>query len=201
MVITVTVNKKIIRGGIAMLLVGVFVAAVSLVIYSFLFRAHTTLPAQADKTGGCDIYDKTETVNGTSLAPFIVNGTTVTAAYNYYHCHTVQRGDIVLYKYSGDKNPLIKIVQGIPGDTFSLQPSGSGWHMLINGAVLANKENIPYVFDAQKKKMLDLYVTDYQGKIPASAYLILGDNPAGTLDSSAFGLVGREDLLAKVTAL
>ena len=46
--------------------------------------------------------------------------------------------------------------------------------------------------------MLSLYERDYQGKIPEDAYLVLGDNINGSLDSRNFGLIGKQDILGKV---
>ena len=48
-------------------------------------------------------------------------------------------------------------------------------------------------------RLLALYEKDYQGVIPAGAFLILGNAPGGSLDSTQFGLVSQEDLEGKVT--
>jgi len=63
-------------------------------------------------------------VRGNSLFPTIKSGETVKILSGYYNCHEVDEGDIVIYHYSGDTNPLIKIVKGIPGDKLGLKKSG-----------------------------------------------------------------------------
>jgi signal peptidase I len=104
---------------------------------------------------------------------------------------------LIVYSYGGNENLLIKIVKGLPGDKFSLQKTEGGWHILINGKVLKNSENKPYLLDERSYRMLSLYERDYKGVIPENAYLILGNLVSGTLDSTSFGLVGKQDILGK----
>jgi type IV secretory pathway protease TraF len=52
--------------------------------------------------------------------------------------------------------------------------------------------------DERGYRVLSLYEKDYKGIIPEDAYLILGNLPQGSLDSSHFGLVGKKDILGKV---
>ncbi len=154
--------------------------------------------------GGCTVTDATATVAGNSMAGIVANGSTVTVEENYYACHDVARGDIVAYNYPG--KPLIKKVFGVPGDTLALAPATSsvsglvltGWSILVNGKALVNSAGYPYVITASGHRMLSIYVNDYRGVIPPDSYLILGDTPWGSEDSTVFGLVGREDLLGKV---
>lgn len=140
-------------------------------------------------------------VRGNSLAPLLEDGQVVRALFGYYERNEIQRGDIVLYSYAGNEAPLIKIIKGVPGDKFNLQQTEGGWHILINGKVLTNSENQPYLLNQRAYNMLSLYERDYQGIIPANAYLILGNLVGGGLDSTRFGLVHRDDILAKAEPL
>lgn len=45
--------------------------------------------------------------------------------------------------------------------------------------------------------MLELYARSYP-VIPQDAYMILGNQIEGTLDSSRFGLVAKQDIVGKV---
>jgi len=137
-------------------------------------------------------------VRGNSLSPLIKDGEMIKVFLGYYNCHEIQRNDVVLYSYAGDKNPLIKIVKSIPNDKFQLQKSTNGWHILINGEILKNSENKPYLLNEKGYKMLSLYERDYQGIIPKNTYLILGNLVSGTLDSTYFGLIDKSDILGKV---
>ena len=117
---------------------------------------------------------------------------------NYYVCNEAKRGDIAEYKYPGSENPIAKVVKAVPGDTFALQKSGSGWNILINGKAATNSEGKPYAVGDRAYRMLSLYVKDYRGVIPTNAYVILGEDPGGSLDSTQFGLVDKSDFAGKV---
>lgn len=137
------------------------------------------------------------TVQGGSMSPFIKSGETVEGLFGYYDCHEIQKGDIVLLRYAGNKNPLIKFVRGIPGDTFAFKSNGSVYNLFINGAVVKNSAGTLYNFSGQGYRMLSLYMQSYRNEIPADAYLVLGDDTNGSLDSERFGLIGKSDILAK----
>jgi len=139
-------------------------------------------------------------VRGSSLEPLIQKGKTIILMRGYYGCYPVRRDDVVACDYAGNKTLLIKIVKGLPGDKFSLQKSedNSGWNILINGEVLKNSEGDSYILDERCYEMLSLYINDYKGVIPTDAYLILGNNPTGSLDSTHFGLVDKSNFVAKV---
>jgi signal peptidase I len=145
----------------------------------------------------CPISIKIVTVNGLSMSPFLNSGQEVIALYNYYDCNEVLRNDVVLYKYSGNSNLLIKFVKAIPGDKWSLEKTDSGYKIIINDVFLVNSESSPYLIPEGSIKMLELYAEDYP-IIPADTYLLLGDKTDGSLDSTSFGLVGKKDIIAKV---
>ncbi len=137
-------------------------------------------------------------VRGNSLTGLIEPGQTVKILLKFYDCNEVKRGDVITYSYAGDKNPLIKIIKGVSGDKFELQKTENDWHILINGEIVRNSQNQPYVFGNGGYKMLSLYERDYKGVIPENAYLILGNLASGSLDSTYFGLIDKSDILGKV---
>jgi len=93
---------------------------------------------------------------------------------------------------------LLKVVKGIPGDKFELKETTGGWNIFINGQIVRNFENEPYVISGNGYKMLSLYERDYKGIIPQNAYLLLGNTSFGSVDSTKFGLVDRSGIIAKV---
>jgi signal peptidase I len=137
-------------------------------------------------------------VRGTSLSGLIEPGTTVRIVVGYYSDHLPDLGDVVAYHYAGNDVPVIKVVKGRPGDTFKLVPDGSIWRIHINGRAVATSDGTPYAMDRRQHRMLALYERDYGGVVPAEAYLIMGNLPRGTTDSSRFGLVSRRDFWGKV---
>ena len=136
---------------------------------------------------------------GNSLSPVINSGDTVKILFGYYDCHQVERGDIVAHHYVGNENPIIKIVKGLPRDSYELKEAGLGeWHILINGQILENSEDKPYLVSGNRYKMLSLYEDDYKNGIPQNTYLILGNLVEGSLDATRFGFVDKSDILGKV---
>jgi signal peptidase I len=159
----------------------------------------SVLPEKGEAAGSdCVTKIEERTVNGSSLAGLIESGSVVKILFGYYNCHEVKKNDVIIYSYAGDKNSLIKVAKGIPGDQFHLEKSATGcWNILINNEAVINSKNISYCFDDRGYRRLILYEKSYQGVIPANAYFILGNAIEGTLDSTHFGLVGRQDILGK----
>lgn len=144
----------------------------------------------------CPIQEKRVTVRGTSMYPAIKPGDEVTALFGYYNCHSIERGDVVLYDYYGDENLLIKFVKAIPGDAWSLKETSGDYEIVVNDSVLINAEGEPYLISDYK--MLKLYATEYP-IVPNDTYLILGDETNGSLDSTHFGLISAGEIKAKVS--
>ena len=156
----------------------------------------------AAKKETCSWQEEQRTVAGSSLEPIVKNGQEIVLLEGYYNCHAVEREDIVVYEFAEGRTPLLKIIKGVPGNTFSLQPvsGGSGWNIIINGEVVRNSQKIAYVLDSNEYRMLHLYERDYSGLIPPDAYLILGNLPQGSRDSTQIGLVGKDGILGKAVA-
>lgn len=146
----------------------------------------------------CPAKIEERTVRGDSLSGLVEAGQEVRVLFGYYDCHEVARGDIVAYQHAGNPDPIIKVAKGLPGDRFGLRRARGGWTILVNGRVAKNSRGRPYLFGESSYRMLSLYESDYGGIIPPGAYLILGNLPGGSLDSSRFGLVAKSEILGKV---
>lgn len=171
-----------------------FTVLIILIANSLTARSSFTAPTP------CLITTETRTVRGASLEPLIHEVEKVSLLAGYYDCHLVERNDIVAYQYAGNSAPIIKQVKGIPGDTFALilADANAHLHIVVNGKILSTSEGISYALMPRKARMLALYVNDYHGIIPEKSYLILGNLPEGSLDSTRFGLVSEDDILGKV---
>lgn len=181
----------------------VFCFAVVLAFFSVFrcFSGGCGLPyflSGADGFSGCDVLEERRIVNGVSMEPLIHSGQEVSVLFGYYGCYPFQRGDVVLYNYSGNMNPVIKVVRGVPGDSFSLEPGSGGFRVVVNGVTVVNSAGREFVVSGRAYELLSLYVRDYKGMIPEDAYLLLGESPSGSVDSTRFGLVDRSDILGKV---
>ena len=149
----------------------------------------------------CFVKIQEKIVRGSSLSGLIEEGQTIKIAFGFYNCNEIGREDIVAYEFSGNPEPIIKIVKGVPGDKFGLEKFGNYWQIIINGEVVKNSKGEPYQLSESAYNLLSLYVKDYGGVIPPDTYLILGNLPAGSLDSSRFGLVDKSGIAGKVLAL
>jgi signal peptidase I len=177
----------------------------SISVYVFWMSRHhpdgvySTSPDVDHLTDACTITRETKTVRGSSMAPLIPPGTEVTADMNYYTCHTPERGDIVLATYVGNDAPLIKRIHGIPNDTvdFAQTPQGT-YHLLVNGAVETTSSGTPYAFSRDAIQELAKYMNAYHSTIPRNYYLLLGEQPQGSVDAARFGLLHRFVLIGRV---
>lgn len=147
------------------------------------------------------IYDKSRekvTVRGNSLNPIIKAGDCVYILKDYYQSNRIKREDIIAYNFVGNENLIIKIVKALPGDKFEMRKGeNNSWSIAINNNILKNSEGEIYSFSDQGSKMLRLYADAYP-EIPQNSFLILGNNPRGSLDSSRFGLASRDNVIGKV---
>ncbi|MDP3057559.1 MAG: signal peptidase I [bacterium] len=187
---------------------------VSLAVFAVLLSPETKLFSPEIERGivqkqGCVSSVEEKIVRGNSLTGVIEPGETVKILFGYYDCNEIKKEDIIVYSYAGNPVPLIKIVKGIPGDSFRLQKEESGpvrgktsngvnRNILIKGEVLKNAQSQPYLIGESGYRMLSLYERDYKGVIPENAYLLLGNLASGSLDGTHFGLIGKADILGKV---
>lgn len=133
------------------------------------------------------------------MSGLLKDGQEITVLKGYYKCNKVKRDDIIIYPYAGNPIPIVKSVKAVPGDRFELQKDKNNlWNILVNSEILTTSDGTPYALSEPKSKMLALYVNSYHGVVPMDAYIILGNLPGGTVDSTQFGLVNRVDFIGKV---
>lgn len=132
---------------------------------------------------------KTVYVRGDSMSPYLKAEDPLTIYPDFYQCHPIQRGDMVILQITKEQNPIVKFVKAIPGDRFTYKED----HIYINGKLLRNSQNKPYKIQS---KMLQLYSTSYP-VLPSDSYLVLGDQEGGSLDASKFGLIDKKQILGK----
>lgn len=138
--------------------------------------------------------DCSETVvytnRGSSMTPVLEPGENVTVLRGYYRCHNVSVGDIVLYNWTGNPVPVVKFVEAVPSDSLTFD----GCRVVRNDELVRNAEGTSYCFDGDRKQMLQLYTG---GNI--SGYLLLGNDPNGSLDSTRFGVVEGGRIVGKIS--
>lgn len=129
-------------------------------------------------------------VRWTSMVPIYQDGDVIKYSSWYYHCYDVIRDDIVIFNTAG--RLIIKRVVWIPWDHWKYD-SGT---IIMNNLPLKNTVWEIYHIES---KMLDMYANSYP-TIPNNTYMLLGNNRDGTLDSSKFWLIAKQDIIGKVVA-
>ena len=158
-------------------------------------------------SGDTSCVDKIERrkIDGDSLSGLAEDGSIVAVLYGFYECNPVQRGDMLVYVSRGSADPLIKLAKGIPGDTFGVFREDvigtRSWRLYVNDSVLANSIGQVYRLNAEGSSMISIYARNYGNIIPDNTYLILGNVAIGSLDSTAFGLIDRSDIVGKAVNL
>ncbi|MDD3287991.1 MAG: signal peptidase I [Alphaproteobacteria bacterium] len=136
-------------------------------------------------------------VSGVSLEPMIKDDSSFEGTIG--DCGTTPKhGDLVLFKIGNKEKPFIKVVFGVAGDKFELRKKPDGFNLAINGKIAKNSAGIAYLFSGSRSDMLNLYIKDYNGIIPPDTFLVLGDPPGGTADSTKSGLVHKNDIVGMV---
>ncbi len=103
--------------------------------------------------------------------------------------YTPERGDIVVISQGTEKEPLIKRVIGLAGDTVSV--SAESGEVYLNGEVLEE----PYIHVSTATELMQGEVT-----VPEGMVFVMGDNRSAgcSLDSRTFGCVEEDRLIGKV---
>jgi signal peptidase I len=107
-----------------------------------------------------------------------------------YDLNDPERGDIALFEsQQGEKDPLIKRVVGLPGDTLELRNG----KLRIDGEPL----NEPYVERDPCKPGYPKTCSFGPVTVPEDHYFMMGDNRTNSLDSRFFGPVPEDDIIGE----
>jgi signal peptidase I len=131
-----------------------------------------------------------------------------------------KRGDIVVLFSPADGKRLVKRVVGLPGDRIELRDG----KLLINGAAARYKPLDPSIVNEiphEQQLQYGFYSESIDGishpvlvmpwnpsfrrlepeRIPEGRYFVMGDNRDNSFDSRGFGLVQRQSIIGRATAV
>lgn len=174
------------------------VVVLGLVLY--LFNRDKEEAPDSPIVGDCPITKETVTVKGPWLEPLAKEGDELTVDLGYYACHPVKKGEWAYYRYSKQREPVIKQIEAIEGDRFGLEAREGdqvGWHLLINGDRL-KRDDTDYYFGRKAEPAIALYVKSRGGILQADEVILMSLKPPGREDSGMFGLMAKEDLIGRV---
>ena len=173
------------------------VSGIALLVGGLLFfRSRRPPPIQF----GCvQETQKVEVTDGRFMTGVVEEGKTYEALIGFYQCNKPQRGDVVLYRFSSSSDPVIKIVRAVEGDRFELvaDKARGAWNLKINGDIHTYNGE-PYFFGGRGKPTLGLYEKDRNNTLGPNEVILLSNAPPGINDSGMFGLVHKNDLIAKI---
>ncbi len=169
-----------------------------LLIIIIIFSGFTIYKIKSNSYKSCQTFAQNILVQGNSMSELFVPNQQVTATMNYYQCHEVQRGDIVLVKKENENQILIKYVALIPGDHFYIQGFQNGFHLIVNNNILLTPKGRPYLFNKSSERVWSYFQKNNSEIVGPKEYFVLGTNSDGSLDSSHFGPVSKEELIGRV---
>lgn len=178
------------------LFVWIVILAAGVIVF-FFFKSLREKQREEQKTVSQACVTKTEvvTVVEDELEPLVKKGQKIKVLHEYYKCNPVQRGDIVMFNQVSAENKPLKVVVGVQTDQIAAQKTNGGWNLLINKEVAKNSQGQPYVIVNKFYPILALYLSDYKGRIPDKAYVVLGNKPQ---QDFPLGFVSSNDFVGKV---
>jgi hypothetical protein len=183
-------------------IVWVGLAVLLLLLLSFpLFKKMWPKMVRHPMQKGCiDEVREVEISDNRYMSGLLESGKTYEFLMSYYKCNKPQVGDIVLYRFSSALDPVVKVIRAVEGDRFDLEPDKihGGWNLLVNGDKVMYGETA-YFFGASTKPTLALYQESRNSVLKADEVIVLSNVPPGKDDSGTFGVVGRNDLVGKLS--
>lgn len=131
---------------------------------------------------------KEYTVAGNSMFPALMPGDKVVVDTDVKN--QLQRGDIVVVAFANSLVPMIKRIIAVPGDYVAFSCN----------AVWVNGQRIRQI-DIRKWRSTVKQIERYGNIVPLAHYLVLGDNPGNSRDSSRLGLISQDSLKGRNIAV
>lgn len=165
-------RKKLIGIGIVLLLV-----------ITIIWFANRTPKDSCDYHEGLEVADQ-------YMEPYLNTETDVDWYPNYYKCHPVQKGDIVVYTIGTSAEKYFRQAVAVGDDLIALfgDQNSRGWNLTVNGSMIMNNES-PYFFGIYKvNPVINLYMKNAPRKLMADEVILLSTRPPGFNDSGLFGI-------------
>ena len=127
------------------------------------------------------------------MSPLLTDGTKVIGLEGYYNCNEIERNEVVILEFQTREESFVKRIAAVPGDILEFQ----GNYLKLNGEILKNSANEPYLFNERSQRILGIPLKD--SKVPEGRYLILGEEQdPNAYDSRQFGLVEKAHIKGRV---
>ena len=181
----------------AMSIIFLLFAGLALVFWGHKTPTRKVLEKSVDN--GCLSSPVDFKMNDNSMEGVLNAGKTYPTFSNWQNCVHLQRGDVVLYKYSSGGSPVARKIAAIPGDTIELvrNPEKNNWQIKVNGS-LYESDGAPYYFGSSADHPISLYEKAHKGLLDSKSFLIFANKPPGGRDSGEFGVISINDIVSIV---
>ncbi|MCM2282799.1 MAG: signal peptidase I [Bdellovibrionaceae bacterium] len=130
-------------------------------------------------------------------------GEKVVVEFGTYSCTEPQREDLVVLQRRSIRggSPAaisVKRLAGLPGDQILVMAIGNKSILYINNEVVANPAGRPLLLSPASAEMFRQVELAWQGRIPKDRYLVFGTKSVGSVDSTEWGPLAREELVGRV---
>jgi type IV secretory pathway protease TraF len=143
----------------------------------------------------CVTEDKIENFNDPQMHSLIPQGSSLGIFRNHYACNPIERGHWVLYEYDKNKAPLVRVVLGLPEDTYSVMDAGAGqWKFKINDEIVLG-DNQEYWVQSETPPKVE------SGVLGKDEYLLFSHKAPGQLDSGTNGIVSKKNIVGRIVTV
>ncbi|MEK7356269.1 MAG: S26 family signal peptidase, partial [Bdellovibrionota bacterium] len=135
-----------------------------------------------------------------NLRGYVEKDETVSVTLNWYRCHPPKVGEIVLYRFSWHREPVLKRIVATEGDRIDLvlDHEGRGWNLVLNDKVFESSGRRYFIGVPKVAPPLKLYADANDHVLKPGLVVVLSSHPPGENDSGWFGPVSIQDIVGIV---
>ena len=150
------------------------------------------LKKQLNEVGevGCVHQRLQKTMENEFMADVLPKGHSFEVLLGYYKCNPVQRGDLVYFRHSTPREPVVRKIYGLPGDHFAVNDTETAnvYSLTINEKPIEISQG-PLQFKSMQVPPLKTFEIARQGVLGTNEFIVLGEATSSPYDSVSLGVV------------
>jgi hypothetical protein len=189
--------EKILKGVIVVAALGILVWVV------MKYMKPTTDVAPVDTTPAstdCVTETKEYVVSDKYMEPVLKRGQKAKVEVDFYKCNKPRKGDLVLLEISKGVPPVIRWIEGIAGDNYSVvavEGNKFAWNVLINGKKVS-RGGVPYQLIFNTVPALSTYEITRKAPLSANELILFAEKSNSLGDSTDLGFIDPKKLIGRV---
>lgn len=137
-------------------------------------------------------------IDGNSMHGLVEAGDRVWVEFDIYACEEPRRDDLVVVSKGADPRLSVKRLAGIPGDEISVLALGQKSILYINNSIVTSHDARPLLLSPASAEMFRQIELAWHGRIPPDRYFVFGTKSVGSVDSTEWEPVTREELVGRL---